>query len=329
MSRKLERLVQIDSLLRSRKPQTQRSLAGELEVSDRTIRNDLDFLRDRFGAPLEYKRKLGWHYTDPTWRLPSIPLSKGELFALTLGAKMLECYAGSPYAAELQSAIHQLQGRLPETTRVNLQQVASERFLFRPGAITKLDPEIWHQLEDACQSSRQVWMRYFTASRKAETKRVIDPYLIYLYRGTNFYVVGFCHTRQEQRQFRIDRIRAIEVLDTTFTRDPSFDAKQYLENVFQNETDGTPRQVEIWFDASTAPYIEERCWHATQEIEKYDDGSLTLRMVVSGMNEVKRWVLGYGKGAIIQKPPELVQLVQAEIEAMACSYRSVSKAIPG
>jgi predicted DNA-binding transcriptional regulator YafY len=47
------------------------------------------------------------------------------------------------------------------------------------------------------------------------------------------------------------------------------------------------------------------------------------------MNEVKRWVLGYGKGAIIQKPPELVQLVQAEIEAMACSYRSVSKAIPG
>ena len=45
------------------------------------------------------------HYTDPQWRLPNISLSQGELFALTLGARMLEAYAGSPYAQELSSAI--------------------------------------------------------------------------------------------------------------------------------------------------------------------------------------------------------------------------------
>ena len=95
MSRHLERLLQLDALLRSNQRQTNNSLAEALEVSDRTIRNDIAFLRDRYHAPLDYKRNLGWHYTDPDWRLPSISLSQGELFALILGARMLEAYGGS------------------------------------------------------------------------------------------------------------------------------------------------------------------------------------------------------------------------------------------
>lgn len=114
MSRHLERLLKIDGLLRSGERQTGLTLAAILEVSDRTIRNDIAFLRDRLNAPLEYSPQKGYHYTDPDWRLPSINLSQGELFALTLGlgARMLECYAGSPYIEELRSAIARLGERM-------------------------------------------------------------------------------------------------------------------------------------------------------------------------------------------------------------------------
>ncbi|HAX76348.1 MAG TPA: DNA-binding protein, partial [Cyanobacteria bacterium UBA11372] len=127
MSRHLERLLHIDTLLRSENRPTTAKLAQVLEVSDRTIRNDLAFLRDRFNAPLEYSRQKGFHYTDPEWRLPSVSLSQGELFALTLGARMLQAYAGSAYAEELRSAIARLSERLPEQTWVDLQQIADER----------------------------------------------------------------------------------------------------------------------------------------------------------------------------------------------------------
>ena len=150
MSRHLERLLQIDSLLRNRQRWTAASLAEVLEMSERTVRSDLAFMRDRFSAPLEFNRKLGYHYIDSEWRLPSISLTKGELFALTLGARMLEVYAGSPYAVELRSAIARLGERLPEQTWIDLQSIADERILFRAGAEINLDPEIWHKLEDAC-----------------------------------------------------------------------------------------------------------------------------------------------------------------------------------
>lgn len=309
-----------DSLLRLGERQTGLTLASLREVSDRTIRNDIAFLRDRFSAPVEYSPQKGYHYTDPNWRLPSINLTQGEVFALTLAARMLECYAGSPYIEELRSAIARLGERLPEQTYLNLQHLTNEQIVFRPGAAAKLDPDTWHGLEQACQSSRQVWMRYFAPSRQQVSERVVDPYILDLYRGTNTYLIGFCHLRQEIRSFRVDHIQELKVLEETFVRDQNFDVKEYLKNVFQHEVGGTPQSVVIWFDARTAPYIEERTWHSSQEIEKHSDGSLTLRMVVSGMNEVKRWVLGYGKNAVVKGPPELVAMVRDEVEAMNNNY---------
>lgn len=151
MLRQLERILKLDVLLRSEQRQTAASLAEALEVSERTVRADISFLKDRFQAPIKVSREKGYHYTDREWRLPTIPLTKGELFALTLGARMLEAYAGSAYAPQLRSAIGRLAQRLPEQEWLDLQQLADERLIFRAGAETHLDWEIWQQLEDACR----------------------------------------------------------------------------------------------------------------------------------------------------------------------------------
>jgi predicted DNA-binding transcriptional regulator YafY len=192
--------------------------------------------------------------------------------------------------------------------------------LFRSGAQIDLDPEVWHQLESACRQRQSVQMVYYTASRDAVSERKFDPYLLHLYRGTNPYVIGYCHQRQEPRWFRVDRIRALTILEATFVQDPTFDAKDHLEMIFQHEAGGVPQTVAIWFDAKTAPFIRERRWHPTQEIKEYPDGSLTLSMMVRGLNDLKRWVLGYGKGAVVQTPPELVALVKQEAEGMIRQY---------
>lgn len=321
MSRHLERLLQIDSLLRSGIRQTQKSLAVATEVTDRTIRSDLDFLRDRYFAPLEYRRDKGWYYTDSDWRLPSISLSQGELFALTLGARMLSSYAGSAYVSELRSAITRLSERLPDKTLVDLQQIADERIIFRSGAETlNFNPEIWEQLVSATSKSQQVWISYYAATTDSKTERIVEPYFLDIYRGTNPYLVAFCHLRNSLREFRLDRIQQLRVLETTFKRDPDFVFRKYIENKFQYESGDRIHDIEIWFNAVTAPFIRERRWHKSQEIIEQDDGSLILHLKVSGLNDLKRWVLGYGKGAVVKSPSELMEMVRREIEAMNRNY---------
>jgi predicted DNA-binding transcriptional regulator YafY len=319
MSRQLERLLQIDVLLRSGGRYTAESLGQALDRSERTIRSDLDFLRDRFDAPLVWSKSKGYHYTDPNWSLPTIPLSRGEVFALTLGARMLAAYAGSAYQEELRSAIEQLSKRLPNETLVDLQQVADSRVLFRPGAVVDLKPDIWQKLEFACQTCRQVEMVYFTATRNAQSERVFDPYILHFSR-TNPYVTGFCHWRQAILDFRVDRIRSLKVLPESFEIAPSFNPQAHFSGAFQHELGGEPTAVAIWFDAVTAPYIRERQWQSNQEIDEHPCGSLTLHFVTRGLNEVRRWVLFYGRGAIVRQPPELVEMVKAEISGMSDQY---------
>ena len=321
MSRHLERLLKIDSLLRSGIKQTQKSLAEATEVSDRTIRSDLNFLRDRLNAPLENNRTKGYYYTDHNWRLPSISLSQGELFALTLGARMLSAYAGSTYINELETAVTRLSERLPDKTLVDLQQLAEERIMFGAGAeIINLNPQVWQQLQDATSKSQQVWISYYAATTNTKSERTIDPYLLNIYRGTNPYVIAYCHLRKALRDFRIDRIQQLRVLNTTFVRDPDFDPQKYLKDRFQYESGDRLYDIEIYFDSVTAPFIRERRWHKSQEISERDDGSLVLKLKVSSLNDIKRWVLGYGKGAIVQNPPELVQMMRDEIETMNGNY---------
>jgi predicted DNA-binding transcriptional regulator YafY len=227
--RQFERLLRIDELVRVRQARSVASLAQELEVSDRTISSDMDLLRDRFNAPLHYERKKGWHYEDTNWRLAMVPFTQGELFALILGSRMLEAAAGGAYTQELQSAIDQIVRRLPDQIWAELQTIVDERIQFGAGALLDLNPEYWKSLTEASRKGFTVEMTYFTASRNAISARKVDPYFLFIYRGTNPYLIGYCHERRAVRDFRVDRIRALVVTREHFTREAGSECVNRLE----------------------------------------------------------------------------------------------------
>ncbi len=233
---------------------------------------------------------------------------------------MLKAYSGTAYRRELETAIARLSERLPEQNWVDLQKLSEEHILFRSGAALDLDPEIWNNLETACHNQRSVQMTYYTASRNSTSDRVFDPYLLHIYRGTNPYVIGYCHNRKMIRWFRVDRIRKLEPTNDNYIRDPNFDPSQYLDQIFQHEVGDGAVDVAIEFDAATAPYIRERKWHPSQELVEHPDESVTLTMTVGGLNDIKRWVLSYGKGARVLSPPKLIAMIKTEIAEMNSYY---------
>jgi predicted DNA-binding transcriptional regulator YafY len=86
----LKRMKEIDLALRAKRWPMDRSLASDLEVTDRTIRRDLEHMRDQLRAPIKFDRgHCGYYYTEPSFRLPSIHLTQGELIALFLAERMM------------------------------------------------------------------------------------------------------------------------------------------------------------------------------------------------------------------------------------------------
>ena len=62
---------------------------------------------------------------------------------------------------------------------------------------------------------RQVEIEYYSFGRDAWSRRTIDPYAVFSSAG-QWYVTAFCHTVDDERLFRVDRVRAATALDTVF-----------------------------------------------------------------------------------------------------------------
>ncbi len=319
MQQRIERLMKIDAYLREHHQTRQSCLAEVLEVSERTIRDDLHFLRDRLEAPLVWNHQRGWYYSDPQWSLPTMPLSSGEMLALILGAGLLESYTGTALQSTLQTALERLQHRLPDRVQIDLQSLANYRVRAHPGAALQIDPQVWQQLNEAIAGNQSIEIDYAAPKSPTITRRRIDPYGLFLRRG-NPCVVGFCHLRQSLRDFRIDRIRQLQKQDQHFQIPPEFDLDSYLAEPFIYSQGGKPVQIEVRFAPAAAPYIAERHWHRSQELEWEADGWLRFRVQAHDLREVLRWLLPYGSDAQAIAPPELVTLVRQEISAMKQLY---------
>lgn len=95
MSRRLERLLKLDFILRSCRGIGIDRLADELEVSQRTVFYDLAFLRDRYCAPIAVNNGV-YYYEDPTWRMPDSELTQEQILSLFLASELFQgrSYAG-------------------------------------------------------------------------------------------------------------------------------------------------------------------------------------------------------------------------------------------
>lgn len=95
MSLRLERLLAIDAAIRSGSFPSITAFMRRFEVSERTVRGDLSFMRERLHAPLDHDRSRGgYYYTDTTWVLPTMFATEGELLAFFLSVELTRRYLG-------------------------------------------------------------------------------------------------------------------------------------------------------------------------------------------------------------------------------------------
>ena len=99
-----------------------------------------------------------------------------------------------------------------------------------------------------------------------------------------------------------------------------FDFSQFSGSHFGVHWGESNVHVKIRFSVEVAPYVLEREWHPSQEIEMYKDGSIVLALTVNHMLELKRWILSWGKNAVVLEPDYFRAEIEMEIQEMSQNY---------
>ncbi len=286
---------------------TCRKLAEKLEVRERTINRDLDFLRNEWSAPLEFdRRKNGWYYT-ALFQLPFPRLSQGEALALLSGLDLMNKCRGSGLEGAVEGLLAKLPFILPEA--VSLDEGA-----LRQGVSFSLEPPRGDQekvarwsgaLREAVNGRHCIEMDYYSPARGEVNRRRVAPYHLHYFQGC-WYLVGYCHWRREVRTFAVDRIKDLSPLPAeTFAAPADFSPRAYFDEAWRLERGGEPVKVVVRFAPLLARRLRGRLYHPSQVTEEGGDGSLTLAFTVRGLNEIRRWVLQFGGDAEVLEPPEL------------------------
>jgi predicted DNA-binding transcriptional regulator YafY len=154
-----------------------------------------------------------------------------------------------------------------------------------------------------------------------EVKLQFHPYRLCLVKQA-WYLIARQTQEDSPRTFRVARFKTLRMTDTNAQVPDDFNLKAYFGNAWAVYRGEQSYDVEILFSQEATATVMESVWHHTQKVRKNKDGSVTLTFQVDGLNEIVRWILGWGCRAKVIQPPELCEMILAQLNQSIEAYRT-------
>ena len=315
------RLTELTELIRAgRRPINCLILAAEWEVSQKTVQRDIDFLRDQMHAPLDYDRdRKSYYFTEPTWSMPAMLVSEGEILAVLLASRVLEQYHGTPVADQLSHIFEKLTDMLPEKVRVRPEDLFS-RFSFRGPPAKCVTPEIWSAVIRGVCEQKTLKLHYRTAEMPATTapkESMVNAYHVANLQG-EWYLFGVHDGQKDVRQFSMARVVKATVTGKAFHVPEGFDPVKLLADTFGRYSGvSESHTVKLLFSKEVGHCVEECEWAPGQVLRRRRSGEVELTFPAKGLFEVQRWVLSWGASVKVLAPKALRESVREDVRRMA------------
>ncbi|MEO7300514.1 MAG: WYL domain-containing protein [Verrucomicrobiota bacterium] len=319
-----ERMMHIHEQLKGQEFPNCSSISRDIEVSTRTIKRDIDFMKYRLDLPIEYDdRKYGFYYSKPVENFPSLPVTEAEVFALLVAHKAVAQYKGTPYEKPLDAAFQKLTNQLDGQAKFSLGSL-DEALSFRPYAPGDADLKIFQVLTQALQGHRAIKFNYKNLGARIAQKRHVHPCHLACIQN-HWYLFAFDVNRKAMRTFVLSRLSDLELTKEKFKPRDDFDPDEYLKGSFTVFKGKEDYEVVIDFDVWATDLIRGRKWHPTQQFTELPNGSSSLQIRLNNIEEMEQWVLSWGLHATVIRPAELANRIRKTAVGLIDRYPNAQK----
>jgi len=211
--RRAERLFQIVQLIRGRRLSTATFLAERLEVSERTVYRDIAELMTQ-GVPIEGEAGVGYRM-NAGFDLPPLMFTKDEAQALVAAVRLAQPRLDIGLSRHAEGALSKILAVLPAAARAAAESLAIYAPQFGGDEATRTRLETLRVATEARQAVRLVYVDL----KEQRSERVVRP-LGSFYWGAVWTLAAWCETRDGFRNFRVDRIEQVDVLELRYRDEP-------------------------------------------------------------------------------------------------------------
>jgi predicted DNA-binding transcriptional regulator YafY len=312
MSQTSSRLLELLSLLQARRDWPGNELADRLEVSGRTIRRDMERLRE-LGYPVEsLTGPAGGYRLRAGTAMPPLLLDDEEAIAMAVG---LRTAAGASVAGIEETAVRalvKLEQVLPAHLRRRVSALGSATVSVPAGGPT-VDPQHLSVIAAACRDSERLRFGYQRRDG-TESRREVEPHSL-VNRGRRWYLVAWDQGREDWRTFRVDRLARPASTGVRFTPRPlpAKDAAAYVERSIAERPSRFDAVVTLHASAEEMTSNLPAYWG---EIEPIDANTCRFRAGDDDLRWLAVRVAMLGVDFDVEEPPALADHLRALAERL-------------
>lgn len=301
------RILRLLEILQGRGRHDTVSLAGELEVSRRTVQRDLDVLR-LSGVGLQYDPAEKTFVLHGDYRFAVAGLSDDELLgqataAALTSARGLDVGEGAaPTARKIRATGRGRAGTLLEDA-LRVTAVLDLKLADHEG-----HREAIRTIQLALVGKRALEGAYTSPYQPGEKTVVLHPIRLCLIKQA-WYLIARPDGSGHPVTYRVARFRSLRKLLLVSDVLEEFDLRAYFGDAWGVYRGERSYEVGLRFSPEAAAVVTETTWHHTQRVVTSEDGSATLSFRVDGLEEIVWWVLGWSGNVEVVRPPELRRMV--------------------
>jgi predicted DNA-binding transcriptional regulator YafY len=319
-----ERFYKIHQLLTRKQVVRVDEFREALGISLATFKRDLEYLRDRLNAPIEWDRaRRGYRYVAPSpdaprYELPGMWFNASEIRALlTMQHLLANLQPGllEPHVKPLLARLRSLLG----TAEHSADEIERRIRIIHLGARAVHLPH-FEQVASALLKGQRLAIVYRARGTGEVTEREISPQRLVHYRE-NWYLDAWCHLREGIRSFAVDAIERVAVLDKRAKTVPDSELDEVLASGYGIFSGRATAWAKLRFTPDRARWVAAEQWHPQQKGRLEPDGSYVLEVPYSDPRELTMDILRHGPEVEVLAPDVLRQAVRKQLEAAVARYR--------
>ena len=314
------RLYLYKGLLSHRTAVSAKELATLLEISRATLKRDIAKLRDQLHVPITFNHELGGYQLEADQsasELPGLWFSQEEILSLVTIQHLLEQLEPGLLGTKLQPLQKRL-AQLMDKHGLASQDVAKRIRIVHAGK-RQVVAKSFELVAAATMAGKRMKIWHFNRQNGITTEREVSPQRLVHYRD-NWYLDAWCHLRDDVRNFSIDAISQLEVLETKAKEVTSKAIDQALGNSYGIFNGASQGWAKLRFTPERARWVAGETWHPMQESAFEEDGSFVLSFPYADDRELIGDIMRFGADVQVLAPPGLRSKVQKGFLEAAAKY---------
>lgn len=318
-----DRFQIIDKMINTRGCVPRQQFLDVLEISAATFKRDLEYLRDRLGAPIVWDaNRRGYCFETQqqagmTYQLPGLWFNNAEIQALlTMNAWLDNLQSGilSDHIKPLQSRIKGLLDQGDHSVEEITRRI---RILTQPRR--PIVNNFFELISQALLARKRLAIKHYNRQSAEVTRRQVSPQRLTFYRD-NWYLDSWCHTRKAIRSFSVDALQQVEILKAKAVEKSDRVLDKELSSGYGIFSGAATRIAELCFTAERARWVAQEQWHPEQTSRYDEQGNYYLSVPYSQEPELIMDILKHGSAVIVKKPDSLKHKLKKIIQQMQQNY---------